>query len=672
VVPRESIDDFHAALSHGLIHGSKDRKQNVHRNFLDPEPNFYRAAREYRKRIYAFNPLVVWHEGGYSNTWGKVRGNITGLETQRQGIKVSSGMSNENTSKRSMTKINDGADFSSKLKTTKSAAQQQESKRLQPSSASGGADTKCTFCEGGEGIPNPNILVPGTGGNTCGSIKLMTAGEVNGNDVCATIQKEERVCCPDTNKSAAGSKEEGGALVEVSRVGTHEVENSSLPATIVTAYFKITSKHTHTEYNQWMENTMSLNDPMVIYTSPDLVPAMKRLRSHALERTKVIPMELHEMRMPTQYGIQPFWEIQHAMDPEKTINKSYHLYWIWNEKLEFLRRTIAENPFQSNFFAWVDIGYFRTPKYNHRVMLQQIPTALEQDQILGLDVRGFGGKGNHMGGGFIGGYTAGILRFHSIFYALLEAHKHEFIGVAQQWFKRGCIENEGLCVLVKPDKDHGDPWFFMAPYMMGMINSGDGDVSIVKFCGSNKWLGARDMTCKERTQILVRRYQMSEQNAKSSLLESGCQCKAQQESKSNRGVSRLQPLASRNEGICTFCKGKGGILNLDLVVPGTGGNTCGSIKSMAAGEVNGSDVCATIQKEERVCCPVLYDKASSSLNTDRNQQSADFDRFNEGDLVTYLIRNEPHLAQIVGIVRKKKAFTLKYFKPIRPKRYCFL
>jgi hypothetical protein len=48
----------------------------------------------------------------------------------------------------------------------------------------------------------------------------------------------------------------------------------------------------------------------------------------------------------------------------------------------------------------------------------------------------------------------------------------------------------------------------------------------VNFCGTNKWLGARDMTCKERAQILVSRYQMSEQNAKSSLLESGCQCNA--------------------------------------------------------------------------------------------------------------------------------------------------
>eukprot|EP00984_Skeletonema_dohrnii_P006433 scaffold2300_cov116-Skeletonema_dohrnii-CCMP3373.AAC.1 len=59
------------------------------------------------------------------------------------------------------------------------------------------ATTDCTFCEGEDrGIPNLELVVAGTGGNTCGSIKQMAAREVNGSDVCTTIQKEERTCCP--------------------------------------------------------------------------------------------------------------------------------------------------------------------------------------------------------------------------------------------------------------------------------------------------------------------------------------------------------------------------------------------------------------------------------------------------------------------------------------------
>ena len=55
---------------------------------------------------------------------------------------------------------------------------------------------------------------------------------------------------------------------------------------------------------------------------------------------------------------------------------------------------------------------------------------------------------------------------------------------------------------------------------------------------------------------------------------------------------------------CEFCNNGGiSISNLSLVVPETGENTCGSIKWMAAGEVNGTDICNIFQKQERFCCP---------------------------------------------------------------------
>ena len=54
---------------------------------------------------------------------------------------------------------------------------------------------------------------------------------------------------------------------------------------------------------------------------------------------------------------------------------------------------------------------------------------------------------------------------------------------------------------------------------------------------------------------------------------------------------------------CSFCNGENAILNLDLVVPNAGGKTCGSIKSLTESEVYSDAICATIQQEEKVCCP---------------------------------------------------------------------
>ncbi len=50
------------------------------------------------------------------------------------------------------------------------------------------------------------------------------------------------------------------------------------------------------------------------------------------------------------------------------------------------------------------------------------------------------------------------------------------------------------------------------------------DDSDDNFCGSNNWSGTQ-IRCEERVQFLVRNYQMSEHNAKISILENGCQCR---------------------------------------------------------------------------------------------------------------------------------------------------
>jgi hypothetical protein len=224
------------------------------------------------------------------------------------------------------------------------------------------------------------------------------------------------------------------------------LERESNPPTIVTAYFNFKSLHPHSVYLQMMENMMSLHDPMVIYTTPNMVSTVKKLRSHAADRTKIISRKTHEMRMG-QYGGE-FWEKQAEIDPEKAIHKSYYAYWIAAEKLEFLRRVIEENPFQSNFFAWVNMENFQTNAYNDKSMLQQIPSTLNFDQILGLDLSGIGDK--LVGGSFIGGYARGLMRLHALYYDLLEANKADkFIGRDTYWYQKACEENKGLCMLVK-------------------------------------------------------------------------------------------------------------------------------------------------------------------------------------------------------------------------------
>ncbi len=83
----------------------------------------------------------------------------------------------------------------------------------------------------------------------------------------------------------------------------------------------------------------------------------------------------------------------------------------------------------------------------------------------------------------------------------------------------------------------------------------------------------------------------------------------------NESPSPNNHLRTKENQECTFCEGKADIIpSLDLVVPNTGGNTCRSIKSMAAREVIGSTICATLKKEERVCCPVVDSPQNTRIN----------------------------------------------------------
>lgn len=241
--------------------------------------------------------------------------------------------------------------------------------------------------------------------------------------------------------------------------------------TIVTAYFKMRSKHTYQEYDTWIKNFMSLNDNMIIYTTYDMVPEINKLRFNLQQKTKIIITNITELKMYKEYN-DMFWRQQHLLDPEKRIHQDKNIYIIWNEKTEWLLKGVLTNPFNSNFFVWMDIGYFRTTMYNNQQILRYVPKSLNLSQVIMLDVNSIIPKswGQYIGGGFIGGYSEGIKMWHKRYYSTLQQNKGYFIGKDQPWMWKTCQNNIGLCKLIKPDKNHGDPWFFMTPYLLGLTN----------------------------------------------------------------------------------------------------------------------------------------------------------------------------------------------------------
>jgi Bacterial protein of unknown function (HtrL_YibB) len=151
-------------------------------------------------------------------------------------------------------------------------------------------------------------------------------------------------------------------------------------ATVVTAYFSLTSKFPKENYDKWMANMLSLQDNMVIYTSPDLVPHMQAHRAHAPDKTVVIGMDITDLPLGKDYSAK-FWEQQLTRDPEKKRHRSYELFWVWLSKSWFVTDAIHRNYFDSMVYIWSDIGCFRDQKWKNRTMMVHYEVLPENSTI---------------------------------------------------------------------------------------------------------------------------------------------------------------------------------------------------------------------------------------------------------------------------------------------------
>lgn len=258
-------------------------------------------------------------------------------------------------------------------------------------------------------------------------------------------------------------------------------------ATIVTAYYKIKSKHPSNQYFAWMKNFLSLQDCIVVYTSEDLVQEIRLMRPDGF------PLEIVTRPLQTFKVAQMLdsdgWLEQEKKDPELDVGHSRELYWIWNEKSFLLHQVSQVNPFKSEYFAWLDIGAVRHSSFNYERLMNNFPF---QKGIALLEILPFTedelklengvcntdfSQVNRIGGGMIGGDKGAIEKWFIKYYDTLERYKKEgrFLGKDQSIMATSCIESN-LCLMIpapdildilwRPlDKD----WFYLQNFFRGDV-----------------------------------------------------------------------------------------------------------------------------------------------------------------------------------------------------------
>jgi len=240
--------------------------------------------------------------------------------------------------------------------------------------------------------------------------------------------------------------------------------------TIVTAYFDVPSKHLRGEYIHWIQNILSLREAIIIFTTPDMVGELTRLRHHDKGLTRIVTMTLEDTWIARQQT-HIYWENQINIDPESAIHRSYTLFWIWLSKTWFVTEVVKTNPFGSTYFVWSDIGCFRNTKYNDRVWIQHLEMVPNEAMLLmasqaphASDTMWVQKRDNprmYVAGAQMAGRKPTWLKFDALFRETVRGYMNRglFIGEDQALIQSTCMRNPSICAFVPPDAASGDVWF---------------------------------------------------------------------------------------------------------------------------------------------------------------------------------------------------------------------
>ena len=239
--------------------------------------------------------------------------------------------------------------------------------------------------------------------------------------------------------------------------------------TVVTCYYRIPSKHSHTNYEAWIENFMKLDMNVVVFGNTESITFLK-------QHYPATPSRIYKQREFRDFTSATFdWSHDEQRNREPKGGHSAQLFQIWSEKLHFVADVIAVNPFHSESFVWMDIGCVRTSAILPRMKgFPNLHGDLDRVQILQMkpwisDDMEKAKIVNHtqflnrptMGGTMWGGGPKALLAFRDQYMDILrEADRLEvFKGEDQDMYAYCVLRNPELFKIHRPLENDYDEWF---------------------------------------------------------------------------------------------------------------------------------------------------------------------------------------------------------------------
>jgi hypothetical protein len=139
---------------------------------------------------------------------------------------------------------------------------------------------------------------------------------------------------------------------------THNTSNTNL-ITFSTCWYQVKSKFPEKKYIEWIKNLLSIvnNFNLVIYTDITSLIGIIKIIDLKNDKIKII---IKPMESFYTYKYKDLWIKNHE---QSTMLLHKHISWklnmLWNEKIFFVQETLQKRYFNTPYYGWCDIGYFR-------------------------------------------------------------------------------------------------------------------------------------------------------------------------------------------------------------------------------------------------------------------------------------------------------------------------
>ena len=125
--------------------------------------------------------------------------------------------------------------------------------------------------------------------------------------------------------------------------------------TFSSCFYIIKSKFDSSIYIEWMNNFISIvnNFNLVIYTDEN---SCKYIITNNNSKIKIVIKPIEQFY---NYKYKDLWVENHKQNFLLNDKSSWELNMLWSEKIWFVKETIERKYFDTDFYGWCDIGYFR-------------------------------------------------------------------------------------------------------------------------------------------------------------------------------------------------------------------------------------------------------------------------------------------------------------------------